>query len=48
VLRTIGDVDTVEDLAAEWERVRPLLDENTREGIEKTAGWKQRTIDRRD
>ena len=36
VLRTIGDVDTIEDLAAEWERVRPLLDEKTREGIERT------------
>ena len=36
VLKTIGDVDTVEDLAAEWERVRPLLDENVRERIEKT------------
>ena len=48
VLRTIGDVDTVEDLQAEWERVRLLLDEQTREGIEKTAAWKQRTIDRRD
>jgi rSAM/selenodomain-associated transferase 1 len=36
VLRTIGDVDTVEDLAAEWPRVGPLLDEQTREGIERT------------
>jgi rSAM/selenodomain-associated transferase 1 len=36
VLRTMGDVDTVEDLAAEWRRVRPLLDEKTREGIERT------------
>jgi hypothetical protein len=36
VLRTIGDVDTVEDLAAEWERVRPLLNEEMREEIEKT------------
>jgi uncharacterized protein len=39
LLRTIGDVDTVEDLQAEWERVRPLLDQKTREEIEKTAGW---------
>ena len=46
VLRTIGDVDTVEDLAAEWERVRPLLGEKTREEIEKTVAWKQRKIDR--
>jgi rSAM/selenodomain-associated transferase 1 len=36
VLRTMGDVDTVEDLAAEWPRVRPLLDEKTREAIERT------------
>ena len=36
VLRTIGDVDTVEDLAAEWPRIRPLLDEHAREGIERT------------
>jgi rSAM/selenodomain-associated transferase 1 len=36
VLRTIGDVDTVEDLAAEWERVRPLLDDEVRKEIEKT------------
>jgi rSAM/selenodomain-associated transferase 1 len=36
VLRTIGDVDTVEDLAAEWERIRPLLDEPTRAAIERT------------
>ena len=35
VLRTLGDVDTVEDLAAEWDRVRPLLDEETREAIER-------------
>lgn len=36
VLRTLGDVDTLEDLAAEWPRVRPLLDEKTREAIERT------------
>jgi rSAM/selenodomain-associated transferase 1 len=48
VLRTIGDVDTVEDLAAEWERVRLLLDEKTREEIERTAAWRQRKFDRRD
>jgi len=36
VLRTMGDVDTVEDLAAEWERVRPWLDAEAREGIERT------------
>jgi rSAM/selenodomain-associated transferase 1 len=47
VLRTIGDVDTVEDLAAEWERVRPLLGEKTREEIQKTLAWKQRKIGRR-
>jgi rSAM/selenodomain-associated transferase 1 len=35
VLRTIGDVDTVEDLQAEWERLRPLLDEQTRAAIER-------------
>jgi uncharacterized protein len=35
VLRTIGDVDTAEDLAAEWERVRPLLDEDVRAAIER-------------
>ena len=47
VLRTIGDVDTVEDLASEWERVRPLLDQEMRGEIEKTLAWKQRKIDRR-
>jgi uncharacterized protein len=36
VLRTIGDVDTIEDLAAEWERIRPLLSEGMREEMEKT------------
>jgi rSAM/selenodomain-associated transferase 1 len=36
VLRTRGDVDTVEDLAAEWERVRPLLEDDVREAIERT------------
>jgi rSAM/selenodomain-associated transferase 1 len=36
VLRTIGDVDTVEDLAAEWPRIRPLLDAPTRAAIERT------------
>jgi uncharacterized protein len=35
VLRTIGDVDTIEDLAAEWERIRPLLGEATREEMER-------------
>jgi len=35
VLRTMGDVDTVEDLAAEWERVRPLLEDRVREAIER-------------
>ena len=30
VLRTLGDVDTVEDLAADWERIRPLLSEEMR------------------
>lgn len=47
-LRPMGDVDTVADLAAEWERIRPLLDERTREGIERAVAWKQPTIDRRD
>jgi len=36
VLRTLGDVDTVEDLAAEWPRVRALLAEDLREAIERT------------
>ena len=36
VLRTMGDVDTAEDLAAEWERVRPLIAEDVREGIART------------
>jgi rSAM/selenodomain-associated transferase 1 len=35
VLRMLGDVDTIEDLAAEWMRVRPLLGEGMREEIEK-------------
>ena len=48
MLRTIGDVDTVEDLAAEWERVRPLLNEEMRAEIERTMAGRQRTIDRRD
>jgi uncharacterized protein len=47
LLRTIGDVDTVEDLAAEWEKVRLLLDEKTRGGIERTTAWKRRKFDRR-
>jgi hypothetical protein len=47
VLRTLGDVDTVEDLAAEWERVRPLLGEEMRQGIERTMVRRQRKIDRR-
>jgi len=47
VLRTIGDVDTVEDLAAEWERVRPLLGEEMRQEIERTMVRTQRKIDRR-
>jgi uncharacterized protein len=48
VLRTLGDVDTVEDLVAEWERVRPLLGEEMRQEIERTMAGKQRKIDRRD
>ena len=47
MLRAIGDVDTVEDLAAEWERVRPLLGEEMRQEIEGTKAWEQRRIDRR-
>ena len=47
VLRTIGDVDTVEDLAAEWERIRPLLEEEMRREIERTMARRQRKIDRR-
>ena len=47
-LRTIGDVDTIEDLAAEWERVRPLLGEEMRQEIERTMAGRQRKIDRRD
>jgi len=35
VLRTIGDVDTVEDLAAEWPRIRALFDAETRGAIER-------------
>jgi rSAM/selenodomain-associated transferase 1 len=46
VLRTIGDVDTVEDLAAEWERIRPLLDEAMRQEIERTLARRQRKFDR--
>jgi len=48
VLRTLGDVDTVEDLVAEWERVRPLLGEEMRQEIERTMAGKQWKIDRRD
>jgi rSAM/selenodomain-associated transferase 1 len=36
VLRTLGDVDTAEDLAAEWDRIRPLLSPEVREGIART------------
>jgi uncharacterized protein len=36
VLRTIGDVDTIEDLAAAWARIRPLLGEGMREEMERT------------
>jgi hypothetical protein len=46
VLRTIGDVDTIEDLAAAWERVRPLLDEEMRQEIERTMARTQLKIDR--
>jgi rSAM/selenodomain-associated transferase 1 len=48
MLCTIGDVDTVEDLAAEWQRVRPLLGEGTRQEIERTMVRRQRKIDRPD
>jgi glycosyltransferase A (GT-A) superfamily protein (DUF2064 family) len=27
VLRTLGDIDTVDDLRAAWPRLRPLLDD---------------------
>ena len=47
VLRTLGDVDTVEDLVAEWERVRPLLGEEMRQEIERTMAGRQRKIGRR-
>jgi len=46
VLRTLGDVDTVEDLAAEWERIRPLLGEGMRQEIERTLARRQRGFDR--
>ena len=36
VLRTMGDVDTAEDLSAEWARVGPLLREDVREEIART------------
>jgi rSAM/selenodomain-associated transferase 1 len=35
VLRTIGDVDTIEDLTAEWPRIRARIDEATRAAIER-------------
>lgn len=36
VLRTMGDVDTAEDLSAEWARVGPLLGEDVRAEIART------------
>ena len=48
VLRTIGDVDTLEDLAAEWGRIRPLLSEGIREKIEEAMAGRQRIFDRHD
>jgi len=48
MLRAIGDVDTVEDLVAEWERIRPLLGDEIGQEIERTMARKQRKIDRRD
>jgi rSAM/selenodomain-associated transferase 1 len=47
VLRTLGDIDTLEDLEAEWERIRPLLDEEMRQEIERTMGGRPRKLDRR-
>jgi rSAM/selenodomain-associated transferase 1 len=38
VLRTLGDVDTVEDLAADWGRIAPLLPEPVRREIAVRVG----------
>jgi uncharacterized protein len=48
MLRAIGDVDTVEDLAAEWERIRPLLGDEMGQEIGRTLAGRQRKVDRRD
>jgi rSAM/selenodomain-associated transferase 1 len=38
VLRTIGDVDTAEDLAAEWTRIAPLLPDGLRREVARLIG----------
>jgi len=47
VLRTIGDVDTIEDLAAEWETIRSLLNEEIAQRIDRTIRGRATKIDRR-
>jgi rSAM/selenodomain-associated transferase 1 len=38
VLRTLGDVDTVEDLAADWGRIAPILPEPLRQEVAALVG----------
>jgi hypothetical protein len=38
VLRTLGDVDTVEDLAADWARIAPMLPERVRRAVASLIG----------
>ncbi|HEY8149887.1 MAG TPA: TIGR04282 family arsenosugar biosynthesis glycosyltransferase [Vicinamibacteria bacterium] len=47
VLRTLGDVDTIEDLAAEWETIRSLLNEEIAQRIDRTIRGRTTKIDRR-
>ncbi|HEU0093006.1 MAG TPA: TIGR04282 family arsenosugar biosynthesis glycosyltransferase [Vicinamibacteria bacterium] len=47
VLWTIGDVDTIEDLAAEWGTIRSLLNEEIAQRIDRTIRGRATKIDRR-
>ena len=38
VLRTLGDVDTAEDLAADWGRIAPILPESLRREVAALVG----------
>jgi rSAM/selenodomain-associated transferase 1 len=44
VLRTLGDVDTIEDLAAEWSRIAALLPERVRQDVALVLGKPERPV----